>query len=123
MQYGSINIDGNQLYTSGSRRLIDINNIEYMYVKHHDNRSKAQRAALISLAFSAIFLILNPLLGLAVFALIFLPFYFRTSDYDLRVFVTNSSGFRAKEVGLHSSNHRDEYDKVIEQVKALKQTE
>ncbi|EGR1894362.1 hypothetical protein D3O61_22755 [Vibrio vulnificus] len=93
-----------------------------MYVKQHNSISKAQRAALIGAAVSALFFIFAPLLGLVVFPLIFLPIYFRAFDFDLRVFVTNNSGFGAKEVSLHRSNYRDEYDKVIAKVKALKQT-
>ncbi|EHZ2552389.1 hypothetical protein [Vibrio mimicus] len=122
MQYGSVNIEGNQLYTSRNASPIDIKNIEYMYVKQHNSISKAQRAALIGAAVSALFFIFAPLLGLVVFPLIFLPIYFRAFDFDLRVFVTNNSGFGAKEVSLHRSNYRDEYDKVIAKVKALKQT-
>ncbi|ENM5732316.1 hypothetical protein AB7D55_004164 [Vibrio mimicus] len=122
MQYGSVNIEGNQLYTSRNASPIDIKNIEYMYVKQHNSISKAETAALIGAAVSALFFIFAPLLGLVVFPLIFLPIYFRAFDFDLRVFVTNNSGFGAKEVSLHRSNYRDEYDKVIAKVKALKQT-
>jgi hypothetical protein len=122
MQYGSVNIDGNQLYATGNTSPIDVNNIEYMYVKQLDKASKAQKAALIGAVISAIVFVIIPLLGLVVFPLVAVPIYLRSCDYELRVFVTNNTGFGAKEVSLHSSNHRDEYDKVIEHVKALKQS-
>jgi|GEM_PF-2000922 len=123
MKYGSIQIDGNQLYCVGSPYPVPIANIEYMYVKEHDNHSKAKRAGLIAALISSVFFLLEPFFGLALFAVVFAIFYTRTTKYELRVFETAKFGGPAKESCLHKSNFRDEYDTIVRTIKDLKTKE
>lgn len=121
--YGSVHFEGNQLYSVSKPYPIDMKYIEYMYVKSYDMKAKIKRALVISTAVSALPFMIHPLISIIVFSATFIPLYLKTSRYELRVLANNSSGYGAKEMCLHRSDYRDEYDLVIEKMKALKQAE
>ncbi|MGF1720765.1 hypothetical protein L4D20_12070 [Vibrio kyushuensis] len=122
MKQGSIHFEGNQLYSVRGVDPIDLKHIEYMYVKYYDKQAKIKRSGLISGIASAVLFMLHPIVGLVIFPVIFTPLYLKSPSYELRVFISNNSGFGSKEISFHRSNFRDEYDEIIEKVKARKQS-
>jgi len=123
MKYGSVKLEGNQIYSVGKPLPIHVGDIEYMYVKQNDNSSKIKRASVVAGFISALICILHPFLILLAFPIAFSVSFYRIKSYELRVFVSNRSGFGSKESCLHSSGFRDEYDHLVEQVKAIKEAE
>lgn len=123
MEYGSVKLEGNQVYSVGNPLPVSVKNIEYMYVKFNDSPAKIKRSALLAALVSAASFILFPLLVFIVFPIVYSLIFYRIKTYELRVFINNGSGFGSKESCLHSSSYRDEYDSLIEQVKALKEAE
>ena len=123
MKYGSVKLEGNQIYSVGKPLPIHVDDIEYMYVKQNDNSSKIKRASVVAGFISALIFILHPFLILLAFPIAFSVSFYRIKSYELRVFVSNRSGFGSKESCLHSSGFRDEYDHLVAQVKALKEAE
>ncbi|MGF1713098.1 hypothetical protein L4C37_21375 [Vibrio kagoshimensis] len=119
--YGNVKLEGNQVYSVSKPLPIHVDKIEYMYVKKHDSTEKFIKAAAIGSVVSALLFVLHPLLILVVFPIVFAVSFLQTKKYELRVFVTHPSGFGSKESILHSSSFRDEYDTLIEQVKAINQ--
>lgn len=123
MKYGSVKLEGNQVYSVGKPVPIHVDDIEYMYVKENDKPAKIKRASAVAGFVSALIFILHPFLILFAFPIAFFASFYRIKSYELRVFVTNRSGYGSKESCLHSSGFRDEYDDLVEQVKALKEAE
>ncbi|MGF1753450.1 hypothetical protein L4C33_07625 [Vibrio makurazakiensis] len=123
MKYGSVRLEGNQVYSVGNPLPISVNNIEYMYVKINDSPAKIKRSALLAALVSAASFILFPIIALIIFPIVYSLCFYRIKTYELRVFINNGSGFGSKESCLHSSGYRDEYDSLIEQVKALKEAQ
>ncbi|WP_070967775.1 hypothetical protein [Vibrio sonorensis] len=106
-------IESGAIHSKKSPTPLSLSKIEGIYVKEYDQKSKLKRASLIALAFSFVFALVHPLVGLAVFVTLMGLSFFFTKRYELRVSVFNNQEVGSVESGLCSSNDRTEFDVII----------
>lgn len=96
--------------------------IENIYVKEYDKKSKVKRSLLIALVFSFSFFLIHPVIVAVVFPVLFGLAYKFTKKYELCVSVFNNPDIGNVESSLCSANQRNELDDVVQQVQRLQHT-